>query len=151
MEIKVLRQVKSMLGVDKVKEKALEVGAQAGQFLVEKALEAVKAVEARIEAPVTAPVEAPPEPVTARPVEPSPQLREQINATAARVLEEAQAVEQRLRDAKPARHPLMKTETDGIKSRRTLGRKTAISAAAPQSPVAAKSGFKAKRGQKHSH
>jgi hypothetical protein len=79
---------------------------------------------------------------------------EQARATAELVLEEARAAEERLQQARPARRPLKVQEDEeprtARKTARTAGRKTLATATAPRR-VTAKSGFKAKRGQKHRH
>ncbi|QRN97882.1 hypothetical protein JRI60_02010 [Archangium violaceum] len=102
-------------------------------------------------------------PIADRPVRKRPEREqvpeEQVRATAERVLEEARAVEERIKKARPARKPLKVAELEEEEkpkrraTSRTSGRKTTPTAAAP-APKRAKApegGFKAKRGQKHRH
>ncbi|HYO53657.1 hypothetical protein [Archangium sp.] len=104
-------------------------------------------------------------PIPARPVvsRPTKEVREKARATAQLVLEEARAVEERLKKAQPAPQPLqvsaeLEEETLATPKRRTArktprtqGRKTTATATAPKRATAQTGGFKAKRGQKHGH
>ncbi|HZH15705.1 MAG TPA: hypothetical protein VE057_15240 [Archangium sp.] len=103
----------------------------------------------------------PPErPVVARPAK--KEVSPDVQATAALVLEEAQAVRERIKTAQPAPKPLIVSadaeeqlsspakRRTARKTMQTQGRKTTASATAPKR-AAAKPGFKAKRGQKHKH
>jgi hypothetical protein len=98
-------------------------------------------------------------PVRNRP-EPEPEQvpSEEVRATAELVLDEARAVEERIKKARPARRPLKVPGVEEEKpkrraSSRTSGRKTTptATAAAPKRAKAPEGGFKAKRGQKHRH
>ncbi|WNG31091.1 hypothetical protein F0U62_49060 [Cystobacter fuscus] len=80
-------------------------------------------------------------------------LRAETRATAELIMDEARAVEQRIKQARPARHPLevtVEASPEPGKSR-TQGRKTTTTATAPKRATAPTGGFKAKRGQKHTH
>lgn len=78
-------------------------------------------------------------------------LRAETRATAELIMDEARAVEQRIKQAKPARHPLEVTVDASAEGKsRTQGRKT-TTATAPKRATAPTGGFKAKRGQKHTH
>ena len=85
--------------------------------------------------------------------EPVSAVQEQARETAKVLLEEVQAVEERIKRARPARNPLQVTveATPEPQKPRTQGRKTTASASAPKRSTAKTGGFKAKRGQKHSH
>jgi hypothetical protein len=93
-----------------------------------------------------------------RPARVSP---EEVQATAELVREEAHAVEERIKGARPAQRPLKvpgveeatmpKRRASASKTPRTSGRKTTPSATAPRRAKAQEGGFKAKRGQKHRH
>ena len=89
----------------------------------------------------------------AEPSAPLSALQEQARDTAKVLLEEVQAVEERIKRARPARNPLQVTveATPEPQKPRTQGRKTTASASAPKRSTAKTGGFKAKRGQKHSH
>ncbi|AKI98561.1 Hypothetical protein AA314_00188 [Archangium gephyra] len=99
-----------------------------------------------------------PPPVAARPAKKP--ISPEVQATAERVLEEARAAKERIKKAQPAPKPLI-VSADAEEqlpgpakrrtARRTQGRKTMASAAAPKRVTAPKEGFKAKRGQKHKH
>lgn len=80
-------------------------------------------------------------------------LRAETRATAELIMDEARAVEQRIKQARPARHPLEVTVEASPESgkSRTQGRKTTPTATAPKRATAPTGGFKAKRGQKHTH
>lgn len=85
--------------------------------------------------------------------ESDPELRAQKRATAELIMDEARAVEQRIKQARPARHPLevtVEASPEPVKSR-TQGRKTTTTTTAPKRATAQTGGFKAKRGQKHTH
>ncbi|WP_257461945.1 hypothetical protein [Archangium lipolyticum] len=97
-------------------------------------------------------------PIADRPVRKRPERQqvapEQVQATAELVLEEARAVEERIKKARPARKPLKVAGLEEEKpKRRTSGRKATptATAAAPKRAKAPEGGFKAKRGQKHRH
>ncbi|MFY0527427.1 hypothetical protein ACN28I_31200 [Archangium gephyra] len=102
----------------------------------------------------------PARPMVARPAK--KQVSPEAQATAALVLEEAQAARERIKTARPAPKPLIVSadaeeqlpsaakRRTARKTMRTQGRKTTASATAPKR-AAAKPGFKAKRGQKHKH
>jgi hypothetical protein len=105
----------------------------------------------------------PARPVMPRPVSVTPRMTpvppEELQATAELVLDEARAAQERIRQARPARRPLtVRAEDESVeptrrtsrKTARTTGRKTLATASAPRR-VTEKSGFKAKRGQKHRH
>ncbi|MET0406302.1 MAG: hypothetical protein ABW123_28040, partial [Cystobacter sp.] len=73
-------------------------------------------------------------------------------SAAERIVDEARAVEERIKQARPARRPLKVTvEATPDAKPRTQGRKTTATATAPKRATASTGGFKAKRGQKHSH
>lgn len=111
--------------------------------------------EPRLERPMRA------SPVQARPMQPRPVRRvtkvpREQRETAERVLAEVEAVQVRLKEAKPARHPLKVApdlEEAAPKRRKTSGRKTSpVATTSPKQATAPKEGgFKAKRGQKHRH
>jgi hypothetical protein len=91
---------------------------------------------------------------TRRAAEPSPEAL----ATAELVMAEADAVRERIKGARPAKHPL-KVRADvelpedtpnRRKTARTSGRKTTLATTSPKRATA-KPGLKAKRGQKHRH
>lgn len=105
------------------------------------------------------------EPALYRPPPARPEKQEvspEAQATAELVLQEAEAAKERIKRAQPAPKPLIVSadveeqlpnpakRRTASKTLRTQGRKTTASAAAPKR-VAAKQGFKAKRGQKHKH
>lgn len=154
----ILRRVEKVvaerLPLEQWKQRAVEVGGQG----LQTAMEIAERIQTRLkdapEEPVKAVVETLQEqktsPAASAPVVQTEELREQMNATAARVLEEARAVEQRIKKARPARRPLQVTVEVDSSAVRTKGRKTAPSTVAAKR-VTAPSGFKAKRGQKHSH
>lgn len=161
MAIKALRRVEEMvaakLPVEQVKHEALKMGARGLRLLVDGALTAVKAVErfqGKLEQMPQAAAQPQPTPMAQTVVEDSELLREQIHATAERVLDEARAVEQRLNGARPARRPIQVTVEADVTQRpaRAKGRRLASSAnVSPKRVTAPTGGFKAKRGQKHSH
>ncbi|ATB44226.1 hypothetical protein CYFUS_009713 [Cystobacter fuscus] len=81
------------------------------------------------------------------------ELRARKRATAELIMDEARAVQQRIKQARPARHPLEVTVEASPEAgeSRTQGRKTTPTATAPKRATARTGGFKAKRGQKHTH
>jgi hypothetical protein len=163
--------------VERLKGTATRVGTQGVRMLVEGTVAAVRAVDefqallakqrqlrvkhepAQEVGPERLWME---EPTLARPTPARPVRTrakevpsEQARATAELVLEEARAAEERIKQARPARRPLKIQGEDEEprtprKTARTTGRKTLATATSPKR-VTAKSGFKAKRGQKHRH
>ncbi|WNG41278.1 hypothetical protein F0U60_52255 [Archangium minus] len=155
--------------VDRLKGAAVRMGTEGVRYVVEGTIAAVKVMdriqellprqeqltrvarEKRQEEPDLA------RPIPAQPEEKPSPVRVQAQATAERVLEEAQAVQERIKKARPARNPLKVTveaqpDAEAPKRRKTTrsqGRKTTASATAPKRATAPKEGFKAKRGQKH--
>lgn len=86
--------------------------------------------------------------------EPVSAIQEQARDTAKVLLDEVQAVEERIKRARPARRPIQVTveaTPPEAPPARTQGRKTTASTTAPKRATARPSGFKAKRGQKHTH
>ena len=172
MAIKILQQVEepvaAKLPVEQVQQEAMKAGAKGLRILVDGALTAVKAVEERLhinteplqEAIAELKPEQAAEATTAQPiaqaqpvVEDSAVLQQQIHATAERVLDEARAVEERLHAGHTAKRPIQVTvEADARPKARTQGRKTVPTANVSAKRVTAPTGgFKAKRGQKHTH
>lgn len=164
--------------VERLKDRAVKVGIQGVKAVVDGTVAAVKAMDRLQEllpkrgvapkAPVAPQrtVEEPDleRPIPARPVMGTPVKakapRPEARLVAERVLVEAHAVEERLKDARPARRPLKVVGLEEEKApakRRTQGRKVKPTAAAPAARRAKAStnvqeeGFKAKRGQKHRH
>lgn len=92
------------------------------------------------------------------------EVREEARATGERVLREARAAQERIQVARPARNPLKVSAMEGLeetpggtkrrgtarKTARTQGRKTMATATAPKRATA-RTGLKAKRGQKLKH
>jgi len=160
--------------VEKLKGAATRVGTQGVRVIVEGTVAAVKAVDRLQELlpkrqRVVRVKREPAREATGagrRPVE-KPALDARARAIAARVQEEARAVKTRIKEARPAQHPLKVQNpetreeapdapgpqaTPTRKVPRTAGRKArAVATAAPKRTTARKDGFKAKRGQKHRH
>ncbi|MBM7112670.1 hypothetical protein [Archangium primigenium] len=150
--------------VGKVRQAALQAGARGVRYLVEGTTAAAKTVdqwhatlterlEAHTPARTTVETVSTPPPST-----PEPALSAQARATAEELLQEARAVEQRIRGARTARHPLRISVTAEPEAPpRSRGRKTTAAATSPKRASAPKAGapggstggFKAKRGQKH--
>ncbi|ATB29633.1 hypothetical protein [Melittangium boletus] len=147
--------------VGKLKQVAVKAGNRGVHYLVEGTTAAAKAVDklqatlaqkAEAEQPLETPLER-----SERTRPQAPGISVQAQATAERILEEARAVEQRIRGARPARNPLrisVSAEPEAPRpstKSRSQGRKTTASATAPKRVTAPAGGFKAKRGQKHGH
>jgi|GEM_PF-6153225 len=145
----------------KLKQVAVKAGNQGVHYLVEGTTAAAKAVD-KLQATLSQKaaaaqrLETPQEKAERTPPQ-APGISVQAQATAERILQEARAVEQRIRGARPARNPLRISVTaepqpqgPSTKSR-TRGRKTTAPATAPKRVAAPAGGFKAKRGQKHGH
>lgn len=149
--------------VGKLRHVAVKAGVQGVHYLAEGAAVATRAIEqlqeklARYEKqdeePGSVQRASDADKSEEAPDESDPELRAQTRATAELIMEEARAVEQRIKQARPARHPLevtVEASPEPVKSR-TQGRKTTSSATAPKRATAQTGGFKAKRGQKHTH
>jgi hypothetical protein len=139
--------------VGKLKQAAVKAGSRGIHILGEGASAATKALE-QLQQKLTRHDSAP---VASREdmTEPSPlksELEARVGGAAERIVDEARAVEERIKQAQPARRPLKVTvEATPEAKPRTQGRKTTATATAPKRATAPTGGFKAKRGQKHSH
>jgi cell division septum initiation protein DivIVA len=137
--------------VGKLRHVALRAGTQGIHYLEEGVARATKALE-QLQDKLAQYEETSEERARVK-EESSSNLRAETRATAEFILQEAHAVEERIKQARPARHPMTVTveaSPEPIKSR-TQGRKTTTTATAPKRATARPGGFKAKRGQKHSH
>lgn len=158
--------------VEQLKDTALRLGTQGVRYVVEGTVTAVKLMdrlqellpkqerEVRVKREVAPSVSA-----RLRAQARAEGLQTEARATAGRVLEEARAAQERLKEARPARRPLKvpaaqaleetaappKRRATARKTVRTQGRKTMASATAPKRTTDSKEGFKAKRGQKLKH
>ncbi|HEX8435250.1 hypothetical protein [Archangium sp.] len=171
--------------VDRLKGTAVKVGTEGVRLVVEGTVTAVKVMDRlqellpdreRVMRVMREPVRgagrfqvevpAPERPIPARPVEarpvksrrPQKEPSAEARATAELVLAEVEAVHERLKEARPARHPL-KVRADvelpeytpkRRKAAQASGRKTTSAEASPKR-VTARPGLKAKRGQKLRH
>ncbi|MFL5358995.1 hypothetical protein [Archangium sp.] len=159
--------------VEQLKDTALRLGTQGVRYVVEGTVSAVKLMD-RLQELMPRQDREPR--VTREPARPlaaqkprvdkaSERLQVEARATAGRVLEEARAAQERLKEARPARRPLKVSAAEALeetagtpkrkatarKTPRTQGRKTTAPATAPKRATASPEGFKAKRGQKLKH
>ncbi|OJH36420.1 hypothetical protein [Cystobacter ferrugineus] len=147
--------------VGKLRHAAVKAGVQGVHYLAEGAAAATKAIE-QLQEKLARYEEQDEEERSARRTsdagdtaedESDTELRAEARATAELILNEARAVEERIKQARPARHPLgvtVEASPESSKSR-TQGRKTTTTSTAPKRATAQTGGFKAKRGQKHTH